>query len=179
MADVIAFFQNCGRSISAFGIGSFGPIDLNPASSTYGFITSTPKESWQNFDLAGTIQRAFNVPVAFDTDVNAAILAESQWGAAQGLETALYVTVGTGIGGGAIVGGKPLHGLVHPEMGHIRIPHDFARDPFPVSVLITAIAWKVLHQGLPSKRDGGLRLQNFLLAILHLTLKLTIWRLLA
>ncbi|HET9282548.1 MAG TPA: ROK family protein [Candidatus Angelobacter sp.] len=131
MADVIAFFQNCGRPISAFGIGSFGPIDLNPASSTYGFITSTPKESWRNFDLAGTIRRAFNLPVAFDTDVNAAILGESQWGAAQGLETALYVTVGTGIGGGAIVTGKPLHGLVHPEMGHIRIPHDFAHDPFP------------------------------------------------
>ncbi len=131
MAEVISFFQNSGRQISAFGIGSFGPIDLNRQSPTYGFITSTPKEGWRNFDLVGAIRQAFAVPIAFDTDVNAAVLAEARWGAARGQQTALYVTVGTGIGGGLIAEGKLLHGLLHPEMGHIRVPHDFNRDPFP------------------------------------------------
>lgn len=114
----------------AIGIASFGPVDLDPASPTYGFITTTPKREWRNFDLLGAIRARFDLPIGFDTDVNAAVLAEHRWGAGQNLKTFLYVTVGTGIGAGAMVEGQILHGQSHPEMGHIRIPHDLARDPF-------------------------------------------------
>jgi len=116
--------------VSAMGIGSFGPIDPNPGSPTYGYITATPKLAWRNFDFAGAIRKALGVEVAFDTDVNAAALGESRWGAAQGLDTFLYLTVGTGIGGGSLVNGQLMHGLTHPEMGHIRVPHDRDQDPF-------------------------------------------------
>ncbi len=128
--QAIKFFRNAAMQVSAIGIGSFGPVDLNAASSTFGYITSTPKAGWQNFDFAGTVMRALGIPVGFDTDVNAAALGEARWGAAVGLTDFLYLTVGTGIGGGAIVNGSVLHGLVHTEMGHIRIPHDWSVDPF-------------------------------------------------
>lgn len=128
----IAFLRGQrGQRLWAVGIGSFGPVDLHAASPTYGYITSTPKLAWANFDLAGAVRKALDVPVGFDTDVNAAALGEARWGAAQGLSDFLYLTVGTGIGGGAIVHGRVLHGLLHPEMGHIRIPHDAAQDPYP------------------------------------------------
>jgi fructokinase len=127
---VAGFFQS-RQPLDALGIGSFGPIDPNPKSATFGYITSTPKLAWRNFDLAGSLRAALHVPVAFDTDVNAAALAEFRWGAAQGLTQFLYVTVGTGIGGGAMVNGQLLHGRQHPEMGHIRVPHDRLLDPFP------------------------------------------------
>ncbi len=120
-----------GDALASVGVASFGPVDLRPGSPTFGFITSTPKPGWQNFDLAGMLARALKVPVGFDTDVNGAVLAEARWGAAQDLTDCLYLTVGTGIGGGAIAGGRVIHGLLHPEMGHIRIPHDVERDPFP------------------------------------------------
>ena len=128
----VGFFRSQhGRRLRAVGIGSFGPVDLHPASPTYGHITSTPKLAWANFDLAGAVRRALRLPVGFDTDVNAAALGEARWGAAQGLSDFLYLTVGTGIGGGAMVHGRVLHGLLHPEMGHVRIPHDVAQDPYP------------------------------------------------
>ena len=128
----VAFFrEQSGCCLRAIGIGSFGPVDLHPGSPTFGHITSTPKLAWQNYDLAGAIRGALHVPVGFDTDVDAAALGEARWGAAQGLSDFLYLTVGTGIGGGAIVHGRVLHGLLHPEMGHIRVPHDAARDPYP------------------------------------------------
>ena len=123
--------QARNRPIQALGVASFGPVDLAPNSATYGYITSTPKPGWQNLDIVGELKRALEVPVAFDTDVNAAMLAEVRWGAASGLSDAVYVTVGTGIGGGALVGGQLLHGALHPEMGHLLIPHDHRRDPFP------------------------------------------------
>jgi fructokinase len=131
MARAVAFFEPYRAALTALGIASFGPLDLHPGSASFGYITATPKPGWAHTDLAGTLSRALNLPVAFDTDVNAAALAEQRWGAAQGLDTLLYVTVGTGIGGGAIVHGRLLHGLLHPEMGHIRIPHDRRVDPFP------------------------------------------------
>jgi fructokinase len=112
--------------VSAVGIGSFGPIDGDR-----GYITKTPKPGWQDFDIAGEVRRALGVPVGFDTDVNAAALAEACWGAGRGVPNFLYVTVGSGIGGGAFVDGRLLHGDRHPEMGHIRVPHDFVRDPYP------------------------------------------------
>jgi fructokinase len=126
----VSFFKT-GGPFKAIGIGSFGPIDPNPKSHTFGYITSTPKLAWRNVDLAGAMRRALGVAVAFDTDVNAAALGEFRWGAAQGLEDFLYLTVGTGIGGGGMSNGRLMHGRAHPEMGHIRIPHDLSRDPFP------------------------------------------------
>jgi fructokinase len=129
LAAAIEFFR--GRpEVRAVGIASFGPVDLHPGSATYGYITSTPKAGWRNVDLAGCVGKALGLPVGFDTDVNGAALAEARWGAAQGFSDILYLTVGTGIGGGALVRGRLVHGLVHPEMGHIRVPHDLERDPY-------------------------------------------------
>lgn len=130
----IQFFQQQKKGpLTAIGIASFGPVDLNPDSPTFGYITDTPKPGWAGTDFAETIRRALGVPVGFDTDVNAAALGEYCWGAAQGLDTFVYLTVGTGIGQGGMVNGKLIHGLLHPEMGHIRIPHDRDRDPYPGS----------------------------------------------
>jgi fructokinase len=128
----IAFFRTHARALplTAVGIASFGPLDPDRRSPRFGHITTTPKPGWANTDLAGTIGRALGVPVGFDTDVNGAALAEHRWGAAQGLDTFIYLTVGTGIGGGGIVNGELMHGLPHPEMGHILIPHDVAEDAF-------------------------------------------------
>ena len=129
---VIRFFEPYTRSgrIAAIGIGCFGPLDLDPRSPTYGFIAATPKLRWRDTDVLGTVQRALKVKAAIDTDVNAAALAEFRWGAIRGLDPSLYLTIGTGIGGGYIKDGRPLLGLLNPEMGHIRIPHDLKRDPF-------------------------------------------------
>jgi len=127
---VLEFFGS-RPPVEAVGIGSFGPIDPDPQSATFGFITSTPKRAWRNFDLAAPIRAALGAKVAFDTDVNAAACGEFRWGAGRGLHTFLYLTVGTGIGGGGMVNGRLLHGRTHPEMGHLRVPHDLARDPFP------------------------------------------------
>lgn len=118
----LVFDYFADKRIDAMGIGSFGPIDPIPGSPTYGHITTTPKPHWSNFNLVGAVQDRLNVPVGFDTDVNGAALGESRWGAAQGLDSCLYITVGTGIGAGAVVGGKLIHGLSHPEMGHILVP---------------------------------------------------------
>ncbi len=131
MARAIGFFQSHQAELAAIGIAAFGPVDLNRASSTYGTITTTPKPGWAQTDLAGRISRALGVPVGFDTDVNGAALGEHRWGAAQGLDTFLYLTIGTGIGGGGMLGSSLMHGLIHPEMGHMRLPHDWDADPFP------------------------------------------------
>lgn len=130
LPKVIEFFRSTGHDLKAIGIGSFGPVDLDEDSPSYGHVTSTPKPGWAHSDLRGAVQRALNLPVAFDTDVAAAALGEARWGAARGLADALYITIGTGIGGGAIVNGKVVHGLVHPEMGHLHIPRDAAADPY-------------------------------------------------
>jgi fructokinase len=118
-------FLAANGSLAAVGVGSFGPVDLHR-----GRITTTPKPGWRNVDLVSALASALDVPVGFDTDVNAAALAEHRWGAARGLDTFCYITVGTGIGGGVMVNGRLLHGLLHPELGHMRVPHDWARDPF-------------------------------------------------
>lgn len=132
LGQILAFLRERGGSqLSAVGIGSFGPVDLRPDSPTFGFITSTPKPGWQQFDLAGEVARGLDVPVGFDTDVNASAAGEARWGAGRGIANFIYLTVGTGIGGGAIVNGEVIHGMLHPEMGHIRIPHDLVADPYP------------------------------------------------
>jgi fructokinase len=129
---VIKYFkeQNIVEEISAIGVGSFGPIDLDKKSSYYGYITSTPKTKWQNSEIYGKIKKAFAVPVGFDTDVNAAALGEHQWGAAHDVSDFIYITIGTGIGGGGMINGDFLHGLLHPEMGHVVIPHNKKADPY-------------------------------------------------
>ena len=129
----IEYFRDAQRRygpLAAIGIASFGPVDPNPASPTFGYITSTPKPGWRDTEFAGVVRRELGLPVGFDTDVNVAAVGEATWGAAQGLDTFLYLTIGTGIGGGGLVGGQLMHGLLHPEMGHIRVPHDHTADPF-------------------------------------------------
>jgi fructokinase len=131
LGQTVEFFRRFRGDLRAVGIASFGPVDLRPDSPTCGYITSTPKAGWRDTDVAGYVGKSLGVPVGFDTDVNGAALGEARWGAAQGLSDFLYLTVGTGIGGGAMVHGKLLHGLMHPEMGHIRIPHDVGEDEYP------------------------------------------------
>lgn len=135
LGEIVRFFRErqTAEPLAAIGIGSFGPVDPKPNSPTFGTITTTPKPGWAHTDLAGAVRRELGLPVGFDTDVNAAALAEHRWGAAQGLDDFVYLTIGTGIGGGAMVHGQLLYGLNHPEMGHIRIPHDRQVDPFPGS----------------------------------------------
>nr|WP_300769668.1 ROK family protein [uncultured Acetatifactor sp.] len=118
-ADMIAYYRNW--DIQALGIGCFGPLDLNRQSRTYGYITKTPKPGWGNCDIVGAFKDALGVPVGFDTDVNGAVLGEVTWGAAKGLDSAIYITIGTGVGVGVYVNGGLLHGLVHPEGGHILL----------------------------------------------------------
>ncbi len=117
IAQIVDFIGRFG--VKALGIGSFGPLDLRPSSPTYGCIMRSPKTEWSGFPLLRELRTALNVPCAIDTDVNAAALAESVLGAGKGLSSLVYVTVGTGIGGGLILGGKLVHGMIHPELGHM------------------------------------------------------------
>ncbi len=117
--------------LAGIGIASFGPVDLRPDSPTYGYITKTPKSGWAYANIVGQVRAELDLPIGFDTDVNSAALAEHLWGAAIDLDTFVYLTIGTGIGGGGLIGGSLMHGLIHPEMGHVRLPHDWQADPFP------------------------------------------------
>jgi fructokinase len=129
MAGIVSYFQK--YDIKALGVGCFGPLDLDPGSPTYGSITSTPKLKWRDYPLVKTLESSLHVPVGLDTDVNGAALAESALGAAKGLKSCLYVTVGTGIGGGLKVEGNLVHGLLHPEFGHMLLK-PLPDDPAPV-----------------------------------------------
>ncbi len=135
LANVIHFLEPYARAgeIDALGLGSFGPLDLDLESPTYGCITNTPKPGWHNADMVGPLRAALHLNVVFDTDVNSAALGEFIWGANRGMDPSLYLTVGTGIGAGFIKDGRPLRGLHHPEMGHIPMPRDYQGDPFPGS----------------------------------------------
>lgn len=117
--EVVRFFKTYAPV--SIGVGTFGPADVNQNSSTYGYITTTPKPGWKNYPLRETLLQELGVPIAFDTDVNAAALGEATFGAARGLDSCLYITVGTGIGAGALVRGDLLQGISHPEMGHVRV----------------------------------------------------------
>ncbi len=128
--QVCDFFTPHMHHLHGIGLGSFGPVDVNPASPTYGYITSTPKPHWGNTNILGMLREKLNLPLAIDMDVAIAGLGEAKWGASQGLRHSLYLTIGTGIGGGFIIDGKPLRGLTSLEMGHIRIPHNLELDPF-------------------------------------------------
>jgi fructokinase len=134
LPKVVQFFQEKSKelklTIKSIGIGSFGPLDLNPLSPAYGHITSTPKTGWPNTDIPGFLRDQLNCACTIDTDVNAAAYGEYLWGAGRNLGSLVYFTIGTGIGGGAIINGLPIHGLVHPEMGHCIVDHDEKEDPF-------------------------------------------------
>jgi fructokinase len=134
IGKTVEFFQPFveSKQVDAVGIAAFGPVDLDPRSKTFGYITSTPKTGWAQTDLLGSVQKALGVPCAFDTDVNVAAQGEYYWiPENRELDPLLYITVGTGIGVGGIVNGRTLHGLIHPEAGHMFIPHNRAEDPFP------------------------------------------------
>jgi fructokinase len=155
---ILEFFKpfNTNKQISAIGIASFGPVDLDRSSPTYGHITTTPKPGWKNIDLYGQIQRALELPVAFDTDVNAAAIGEQYWHKeGQILDPFIYVTVGTGIGVGVLVNGSPLHGLIHAEAGHMLIPHDLEKDPFSGGCPIHKDCWEGLASGPSMQKRWG------------------------
>jgi len=126
----VSFFKK--YKLAGIGLAPFGPLDLDPASPEYGSITATPKPGWSNADILGPFRSQFDLPMAFDLDVNAAAFGEYAWVPEnQALESLVYFTIGTGIGAGIIINGKLVHGLTHPEAGHIRLPHDLQKDPFP------------------------------------------------
>ncbi len=149
MAEVIEYIRAVQKksTIKAIGVAIFGPLDLDMHSSTYGYITTAAKPGWGNYNIVGTLREAFNLPVGFDTDVNGAAIGEYRWGAAQGLSDFLYLTIGTGIGGGAMVDGKLLHGATHPEMGHMLIPQDTSHDSYEGSCLYHRNCFESLASG--------------------------------
>ena len=162
LKHVIDFFMPAAgqRSIKSIGIACFGPLDLDRQSPTYGFITSTTKPGWRDTDVVGRLQRELHVPVALDTDVDGAALAESIWGAGHGFDPLLYLTIGTGIGGGLIQGGLPLRGLVHTEMGHIRLPHDLTRDPYAGGCPFHSDCFEGLASGPAILQRFGIRAED-------------------
>ena len=143
---VVAFFER-GPRPAAIGVGSFGPVDLDPGSPTWGHVTSTPKPGWAHTSVAPVLRDRLGIPVHFDTDVTTAALGEHRWGAATDVESVCYLTVGTGIGAGLLIGGRPVHGLIHPEVGHLLIPHDRERDPFAGSCPSHGDCWEGLAAG--------------------------------
>jgi fructokinase len=155
----IAFLREFNE-LRAIGVACFGPLDLHRGSPTYGFITTTPKPHWQDADVIGPLREAFRLPVGFDTDVNGAALGEARWGAAQGLDTVVYLTIGTGIGGGALINGQLLHGALHPEMGHILMRRDVLRDPFTGACPFHGDCWEGLAAGSAMEKRWGIRAEN-------------------
>lgn len=132
MPKIVEYFKD--KEIEALGVGCFGPIDLNRDSETYGYITTTPKLAWANYNIVGTLKEGLNIPVGFDTDVNGSALGEATWGITKGLENSMYITIGTGIGAGVISNGKLLHGMLHPEAGHVLLrkhPNDHYEGKCP------------------------------------------------
>ena len=169
LAQVLAFFQrevSSGGPLAAIGIASFGPLELRRSHPQYGFITSSPKPGWKYVDMIGPFRRALAVPVGFDTDVNAAALGEGRWGAARGLDTFGYLTVGTGIGAGAVVEGRLIHGLGHPEMGHLSVPRQ-PGDHFAGHCPFHGTCWEGMASGAaiaarwgsPAEQLGGDKLR--------------------
>jgi fructokinase len=154
ISHVAEFFLQNGP-VAAVGVGSFGPIDLHLHSPTWGHIRRTPKQGWVNTNVASALETRLGTPVAFDTDVNAAALGERRWGAASAVETFCYITVGTGIGAGIMVNGALLHGLLHPEVGHMQVPHNRARDPFDGSCPYHGDCLEGLASGTAIRRRWG------------------------
>jgi fructokinase len=162
LGRAVQFFQEqaLDHPLDSLGVSAFGPLDLDPASSTFGHITATPKPGWSQADLLGFLQNALQIPVGLDTDVNGAALGEYRWGACQGVDPFLYLTIGTGIGGGGIFNGAPMHGLVHPEMGHMLIPHDLQADPFPGACPFHGDCFEGLAAGPALEKRWGQRAET-------------------
>ena len=156
----VDFFEPYAADLHGLGIASFGPVDLDRSSPTYGFVTTTPKPNWSYADLVGPVAEAYAVPIAFDTDVNGAALGEHRWGAARGLDTFCYFTIGTGIGGGAMVNGAMVHGLLHPEMGHLIVPHDLVTDPFKGCCPFHGDCFEGMASGPAMERRWGARAES-------------------
>ncbi|MEZ0396111.1 MAG: ROK family protein [Anaerolineales bacterium] len=134
LGRALDFFARHRPRLAAIGLAPFGPLDLNPASPSFGSITATPKPGWAGTNVLAAFRARFDLPLAFDLDVNAAAFGEYIWSPSnRGLDSLVYYTIGTGIGAGIVLGGSIVHGLTHPEAGHISLPHDRARDPFPGS----------------------------------------------
>lgn len=160
MSQVIDFFKAQEKHIgklSAIGFACFGPLDPNPESKNYGYILPTPKPHWTNANVVGMLKNEFNIPIGFDTDVNGAALGEWRWGKAHGLHTFMYLTVGTGIGGGVVAEGKLLHGLLHPEMGHIPVKHNLEKDSFEGVCPFHKDCFEGLASGVAIEKRWGTR----------------------
>jgi fructokinase len=157
--DVLRNGMSIHGPIEALGIASFGPIDLAPNSATYGNITSTTKPGWRDTPVAGRLAHAFKVPLGFNTDVNGAALAEGRWGAAQGLTDFAYITVGTGVGVGLVVGGRTVCGLTHSELGHIRIAR-MAGDTFAGACVFHGDCVEGLASGVAIAARAGVRAEQ-------------------
>jgi fructokinase len=151
---IVAFFA-ARPSPAAIGIGSFGPVDVDRDSPTWGYVTTTPKAGWQRTAVATVVRDRLSVPVAFDLDVAAAAVGEHRWGAGRGTENLCYLTVGTGIGAGLLSDGRPLHGLVHPEVGHIRIPRNDEHDSFAGACPVHGDCWEGLAAGPAIEQRWG------------------------
>jgi fructokinase len=146
LARIVEFFRDA-PPLEALGVGSFGPVDLDRKSPTWGYVTTTPKPGWQQIAVAPVLAEQLGVPVAFENDVTAAALGEHRWGAGQGVQALCYLTIGTGIGAGLLIDGRPWHGLVQPEVGHLRIPHDRDPEPFAGVCPVHGDCWEGLASG--------------------------------
>jgi fructokinase len=163
LSRAISFFKEQERTLgklAAIGMASFGPIDPRPGSATFGQIMPTPKPGWTGADLVSPLKAALNVPIGFDLDVNAAALAEWRWGALQNCDPAVYITIGTGIGGGIMIDGKLVHGLLHPEMGHVLLPHNRAADPFEGSCPFHGDCFEGLANGPAMEKRWGQKAES-------------------
>ncbi len=158
LGKVVSFFRkymSAPQRLEGLGVATFGPIDPVVGSSTYGRILATPKAGWANCDIVGILAKELRLPIAFDTDVNGAALSEAKWGAGQNCGSVLYITIGTGIGGGFYTQGGVLHGLLHPEMGHIMMPHDRQKDPFAGSCPFHGDCFEGLASGPAIEKRWG------------------------
>jgi fructokinase len=151
---IARFFESHPRP-AALGVGAFGPLELDERSPRWGYVTTTPKPGWRDTSVAQTLRDRLEVPTAFDTDVGAAALAEHRWGAGIGAPSLCYLTVGTGIGAGLVHDGAIWRGLIHPEVGHMRVPHDRERDPFGGSCPVHGDCWEGLAAGGAIARRWG------------------------
>ena len=159
LGRAIEFFSQ-QEGITALGVVCFGPLDPNPRSKKYGEILSTPKPGWSGVNIVRIVESAFHLPIGFDTDVNGAALGEYCWGNGVDLDVFIYLTIGTGIGGGVCVGGKVLHGLLHPEMGHLPLPHDKKIDPFEGICPFHKDCFEGLASGVAMEKRWGMPAKN-------------------
>jgi fructokinase len=154
---ILSFFTNPDRPRPhAVGIGAFGPLELDECSPHWGqVLATTPKPGWAGAAIGSVLRDGLGIPVALDTDVGAAALGELRWGAGRAAASISYLTIGTGIGAGIVRGGRPQRGLLHPEAGHLRIPHDRERDPFGGACPFHGDCWEGLASGAALRARWG------------------------